>query len=207
MGHIQCLRSVFTLPLNDQEYRVCVDFGRFANQNLIPVIADDSDERVFLPQCAYQPTSPVGSSLGRNSPRGRYHSRSESRSPLKNKGECARVAVLPPTQNQPAADLRKLKRPTQMPVYAVVGRIPFHTTPIRSDRNNNDGHENQDTHPAPYDKNEDYMTDGYGCIRNSAKGRMRTNFSDHQNTGNRESGEHKGHVGAKDDDRFTHTAR
>ncbi|KAK6741428.1 hypothetical protein RB195_009342 [Necator americanus] len=39
-GHITYLRSVFTVPMSDQEYHDCVDFSRFANQHMLAVTSE-----------------------------------------------------------------------------------------------------------------------------------------------------------------------
>ncbi|EPB75699.1 hypothetical protein ANCCEY_05191 [Ancylostoma ceylanicum] len=39
-GHITYLRSVFTVPMSDQEYHDCVDFSRFANQHMLAVTGE-----------------------------------------------------------------------------------------------------------------------------------------------------------------------
>ncbi|VDO83183.1 unnamed protein product [Haemonchus placei] len=40
IGHLPHLRSIYTVPMSDQEFHSCVDFSRFANHHMIPMTAE-----------------------------------------------------------------------------------------------------------------------------------------------------------------------
>ncbi|XGW17648.1 hypothetical protein V3C99_002331 [Haemonchus contortus] len=58
IGHLPHLRSIYTVPMSDQEFHSCVDFSRFANHHMIPMTAEGirlvpADSNFPPPQAPY----------------------------------------------------------------------------------------------------------------------------------------------------------
>ncbi|KAK5964979.1 hypothetical protein GCK32_005530 [Trichostrongylus colubriformis] len=58
IGHLPYLRSIYPVPMSDQEFHSCVDFSRFANHHMIAVTAEGvrlvpSDRVSSLPSAPY----------------------------------------------------------------------------------------------------------------------------------------------------------
>ncbi|KAL6728037.1 hypothetical protein Aduo_009849 [Ancylostoma duodenale] len=70
-GHITYLRSVFTVPMSDQEYHDCVDFSRFANQHMLAVTGEGvrlvpEDRCSSMPRYSLDSTPGAPSNSGSN---------------------------------------------------------------------------------------------------------------------------------------------